>query len=139
MVEATTAFYTVLTGYLVFILGQFTINFLLNPIKRQKETIGEIQDAVLYYANVFSSTMNKAAQDEAAEKFRRLATQLVSTTRIIPFYDKQHYLFGLPSVENIQLAHHSLIGLANSVGQSRDSYGFMEDLKKQLNLWFVNE
>ena len=139
MSESITAFYTVLSGYLVFILGQITINFLLNPIKCQKETIGEIQDAVIYYANVFSSMMNKDTQNEAAEKFRKLATKLVSTTRVIPFYPQLQSIFGLPSLKNIESAHHSLIGLSNGVGHERDTDKVMKNLKKELNLLFENE
>ncbi len=139
MSEVETAFFTVVAGYSVFVLGQITINFLLNPVKSQKETIGEIQDAAIYYANVFSPMMNKATKDEAAEKFRRLATQLVSNTRVIPFYNQSRRIFGLPSIENIGIAHHALVGLSNSVGNERDSYKIMEDLKKALNLWFINE
>lgn len=134
-----TAFYTILTGYLIFVLGQITINFLLNPIKHQKEIIGEIQDSVIYYANVFSPMMNKSTKDEASERFRKLATQLVAATRVIPFYSQLRYIFGLPSVKNIGSAHHSLVGLSNSASGNRDAYKHMEDLKKELNLWFLNE
>ena len=139
MSESLTAFYTVLSGYLIFVLGQITINFFLNPVKRQKETIGEIQDAVIYYANVFSPMMNKTTKKEATEKFRRLATKLVSTTRVIPFYKQSCYVFGLPSMSKIGSAHHSLISLSNSVEKNRDSYKTMEGLKKELNLLFLNE
>lgn len=139
MSELITAFFTVLSGYLVFVLGQITINFFLNPIKHQKEIMGEIQDSVIYYANVFSPMMNKKTCDEAEMKFRKLATQLVAATRVIPFYKQFHIIFGLPSIENIAAGHHSLVGLSNSVGKDKDSYKIMEDLKKELNLLFLNE
>ncbi len=83
--------------------------------------------------------MNRSTKEEAAEKFRKLGTQLVSRTRVIPFYDKLHSLFGLPSIEKIKLAHHSLISLSNSGGHPCEPYKIMEDLKKELNLWFLNE
>jgi len=139
MSDSITAFYTVVSGYLVFVLGQITINFWLNPVKRQKETIGEIQDATIYYANVFSPMMNKTTQDAASKRFRQLATQLVSTTRIIPFYKFSRLIFGLPSIKSIGSAHHSLVGLSNSVGKDGDSYETMESIKKELNLLFLNE
>lgn len=142
MFELTSAFYTVVTGYTIFILGQVTINFWLNPIKEQKKIIGEIQHAtILYYANVFSSMMNKTLKNEASDEFRRLATQLVATTRIIPTYKLSSILFQLPSIENIGSAHHSLVGLSNSAlsESSRDTYKIMESLKTSLKLLFLNE
>lgn len=141
MFELTSAFYTVVSGYTIFVLGQITINFLLNPIKKQKKIIGEIQDATIYYANVFSSMMNKTLKSEASDEFRRLATQLVAATRIIPFYKLSRVLFGLPSIEDIGSAHHSLVGLSNSAlsESSRDTYKTMESLKSSLKLLFLNE
>jgi hypothetical protein len=139
MSEATTAFYTVLTGYLVYIFGQFTINLILDPIKRQKEAIGEIQDAVTYYANVFSPMIKKSIQNEATERFRKLASHLVSNTRVIPFYYALRHIFGLPSLNNINRAYHCLIGLSNSVGNGKDAYKLMADLEKALSLMFINE
>lgn len=139
MSESLTAFYTVLTGYSIFVLGQITISFLIKPIKRQKETIGKIQDALIYYANVFSPMMNQATKEEAGIRFRQLATMLVSATRVIPFYRLSHLIFGLPSLKTIKSAHHHLISLSNSVGQGRDSEKVMKRLKKELKLFFLEE
>ncbi len=139
MNQLLTAFYTITTGFTVFTLGQIVINFWLTPIKNHKEVLGEIQSSLIYYANVFSPMMNKKTQDEARDKFRKLATQLVSTARVIPFYKQSSVIFGLPKLEKIRSAHHSLIGLSNSVGADRKSYVRMETLKEELDLWFKNE
>lgn len=141
MPEAITALITVITGVLVFVLGQMVINFIFNPVKNLKETIGEIQHASIYYANVFSSMMNKEAKDEASTLFRKLAAQLVSTARVIPFYDQLRYIFGLPSMSDIGKAHHALVGLSNMAHRDMESYvaRAFSDLQKTLNLKFVNE
>lgn len=139
MDQILASFFTVVTGFLVFTLGQITITFFLNPIKRHKEVIGEIQDAIIYYANVFSPMMNEQTLNEARDKFRQLATQLVSTARIIPFYQQSGKIFGLPSLKNIQTAHHSLISLSNSVGHERNSDDVIKNLKKELDLWFKTD
>lgn len=136
MNQLLTAFYTIVTGFTVFTLGQIVINFWLTPIKKHKEVLGDIQSSIIYYANVFSPMMNEETQSEARDKFRRLATQLVSTARVIPFYKQSRIIFGLPELKKIQLAHHSLIGLSNSVGADRKSYERMETLKEELDLWF---
>ena len=137
MEQILTAVYTVTTGYLVFVLGQITISFLINPINDHKKVIGKIQDAVIYYANVFSPMMNKATQAEAREKFRKLATQLVSTARVIPCYEFTSHIFSLPTLKNLESAHHSLVGLANSVGNENNVGRRIRALKKALNLWFI--
>jgi len=138
MDELSTAFYTITTGFSIFILGQITINFWLMPIKKHKEVIGEIQDAIIYYANVFSPMMNKETQEEARDIFRKLSTKLVSTGRVIPAQHISCYIFRLPKIEQIQKAHHSLISLSNSVGNERDAYKVIEKLKIELDLWFKN-
>ncbi len=141
MIELTSAFYTVITGYTIFVLGQITINFWLDPIKKQKKIIGEIQHATIFYANVFSSIMNKTLKNEASDEYRRLATQLVAATRIIPLYRFSRVLFSLPSIEDIGSAHHSLVGLSNCAlsESSRDTFKITEGLKSSLKLLFLNE
>lgn len=139
MLELSSAFFTVVTGYAIFVLGQITINFWLNPIKKQKKIIGEIQHATIYFANVFNSMMDKTLKKEASYEFRKLASQLVASTRIIPAYKFSQLLFGLPSIENIGSAHHSLVGLSNSSESNRDAYKNMEELKVSLKLMFLNE
>jgi len=139
MNELITVIITVITGVSIFVLGQIIINFWLMPIKKHKEVIGEIQDAIIFYANVFSPMMDKKTQDEARENFRKLSTQLVSTARVVPTHHISCFIFGLPSIDQVQKAHHSLIGLSNSVGYERDAYKVMDDLKSELNLWFIND
>ncbi len=109
-------FYTVLSGTLVYVLGQLVSKFVIDPIHKQKEVIGEITDTLIYYANIFG-VHNDENDDanEAMNKFRSLSTKLISKTYLIPFYtflEKMHIVKSLVKIKN---AHTGLVGLSNSV------------------------
>lgn len=109
-------FYTVLSGTLVYVLGQLFSKFIIDPIHKQKEVIGEIADTLIYYENIFGVHNSKNNDsDEAMNRFRSLSTKLISKTYLIPFYaffEKMHIVKSLVKIKN---AHTSLIGLSNSV------------------------
>lgn len=110
-------FFTVTSGFLVFVLGQIAIIFIVKPIKNFKKVIGEIQHTIIYYANIFSPMFgDETKKDEASKKFRTLGAELISSMKVIPFYESFR-LFGLPSNKKIREAHSALIGLSNSVGK----------------------
>ena len=78
-----TIFATVISGTLIFVIGQIILKFIIEPIHKQKEIIGEIADALIYYADVFS---NPAYEDESknsrmSEKRSFLGNRIFSKKR----------------------------------------------------------
>jgi len=139
-------FLTVISGVLVFVLGQIINTFYLQPLNRQRETIGKISDAIIYYANLYTSPINKAdsnfdrkeERSKAHEIFRNLAAELVSRTQQIPSYQALSSLRIVINKKVIVEARKNLIGLSNGMWPGHDDLEHnnrrREQLESQLNL-----
>src|ERR671912_1599775 len=91
MSELLTAGITVVLGYFVFVLGQFTQRLCIEPIQEQKRVIGEIAYLLDYYGDV-ESVARAGLTEEAARELRRLAGELRSTLRMVLGYRFLAYL-----------------------------------------------
>ena len=116
----TTAFLTVISGALVFCLGQIVLNFFIEPIQKLDECRGKICDTLIFYRNIYMNpgTLNKEKEKEVSDKIRELASILLSRKAMIRGYDFFVKYKIIPSNENIILAHKSLIGISNSIPAS---------------------
>jgi hypothetical protein len=144
--EFKTVFFTVLSGVLVYIIGQIINKFYIEPIQRQKETIGKISDALIYYSNLYTSPKISATQEfdrpekreKAHEDFRNLACELVSRTHQIPHYIYLSYLKIVPKEKIIIISRGNLIGLSNGMWPSYESMQhnikFQKELETNLDL-----
>jgi len=78
-----TAFLTVITGTLVFVLGQFFLEFVLRPIRKYKELKAETAFCLRFYRAKFSNcTVDEAAQEAAKE----LAAKFIAYSQEKPFW-----------------------------------------------------
>lgn len=139
-------FLTVISGVLVFVLGQIINSFYIQTLIKQKETIGKISDAIIYYANLYTSPINRADSDfdrkeernKAHEIFRNLAAELISRTQQIPSYQFLSFLRIVIDKKVIIEARKNLIGLSNGMWPGHDDFEHnirrREQLEKQLNL-----
>src|SRR5215217_4325095 len=85
MSELLTASITVVLGFFVFVLGQFTQRLCIEPIQEQKRVIGEIAYLLDYYRDV-ASVAKAGLAEEASRELRRLAGELRSTLRLVLGY-----------------------------------------------------
>jgi len=111
-------FYTVLSGTLIFVLGQIIQNFILDPIYKYKKVVGKIDNKLKYYANILTNSL-------IAEKYlititnvmRRLSCDLETSYKQIPF----NKLFVLAKVvqskKRISDSARGLIFLSNAGGR----------------------
>jgi len=140
-----TVFLTVLSGVLVFVLGQIFSKFFIEPIYEQKEIKGKISDALIFYANLYTNPKLGNEFDRPKERgdatllFRNLACELVSKTHMIPCYKYLSILQIVTKRKNIFDAHHDLIGLSNSMypsdhTQTINNSRYRDNLEKTLNL-----
>jgi len=114
---------TIIGGVLVYTLGQIISKFFIEPVHEQAEIIGDISDALVYYAREYSSPglLPRDMLDEAHEKFRRLASLLKAKTYRIKWYSFFTLFRLVPKLKSIEESSKQLIGLSNSVYRSSDS------------------
>jgi hypothetical protein len=85
------------TGIIVFALGEFGQKFLIEPLHKQKEIIGEIAIQLIYLADVnnvdaqrrrgIKLVPTEAEIEDIEKNLRRLAGQLQASMEVIPKYE----------------------------------------------------
>lgn len=142
-------FTTVFSGTLIFVVGQIILKFIVEPIHKQKEIVGEIADALIYYANLYTHPVFKGELKDSEvdkkrkrghEEFRKFACQIMSKTQLIPYYKTLSILRIIIKKQKIIEARGNLIGLSNGMWPRIDSEDIehndenVEKLKSLLNL-----
>jgi len=135
-----TIFATVISGVLVFMLGQIVVKFVIDPIKELKELLGEIQFSLIFYAQAIYTPVDDRAGEDAAQKvIRDLASKLRAKTEVIPWYSFFSRISKgfLPLKKNVMEASSQLIGLSNSLKKEDRSEGNavrIEKIERLLNI-----
>lgn len=111
------AFITVITGILVFVIGQIIVKFFIEPANDQSKLIGEIFFGLTYYRNIYANPGNARDEilDKASDAFRKYGSQLKGTTNAIRSYKLWETLGLIPIRANIDEAVGNLIRIANSI------------------------
>ncbi len=131
-----TAGITALFGIIVFVLGQFIVKLVIDPLQEQARAIGEIAHALVYYAHVGEESSD-AQQDKAREVYRDLAAGLRMSAHTIPLYRAFALLLPfVPAKEAVHRTSEALIGLSNNVGSNRyeDAARYRQEIKKNLGI-----
>ena len=117
MSELLTASITIFGGFVVFVLGQMTLKFLIEPIHKQSEIIGQIAHSLIFYANQYSNPGSGKPEDmdQTSKVLRSQAALLIAKTHVIKMYTLFEFLKLVPRRSAIGEAHRNLIGLSNSV------------------------
>lgn len=121
MTVLTSPFLTVVTGTLVFVLGQICLKLIIEPYIEQQKVISEIRYSLIFYGNAYCSKDDLANTEklkrisDAQLKFRALAGQLVAVNMFVRGYGFWRYFLFAPARENIKVASSGLIGLSNSL------------------------
>jgi len=141
---------TVLGGFLVYVAGQIFTKFFIEPFHEQKRTIGKIADAIIFYANKYYYPLGYPTFDalnrEEREKnkselisnaIRKLGTQLISKTHMIPCYKLFVCLHISRPMTNIIKAKRALVGLSNLVGSPdrKAQIKFEKEIREALNIF----
>lgn len=104
-------------GLIAFVLGQFALKLIVEPIQEQKRVVGNVAHALTYYRNVGPNNPTQPDSERAAEArraYRDLAARLRTNLRVVPWYEVFTRLqFVLPR-EHVRRASSSLIVLAST-------------------------
>lgn len=122
---------TIIGGLVLLILGELVVRFVIQPLEEQKKLIGEIADALIFFASVYSNpplrlpgsrdtTPRMHPEDGspwhvAGERTRQLAAQLRARTYVIPAYRALAALRLAIARPRVEEASNKLIGLSNQI------------------------
>ncbi len=124
-------FLTILAGVSVFVIGQFILKFIIDPILEFKRVIGEIAHSLIEYADVYTSPGIRAEDlnNKIMSEFRKLSSKLQAHMHLIPAYRWCASVFFLPKLEKIIVASRGLIYLSNTVSKDRDEQGLRNHVR----------
>lgn len=110
-------FFTVVTGFATFALGQIAVKLVIDPVQEFKKVVADISHAVIEYANVYSNPgiPSLEVQKKVSEDTRKLSSRLNAQMYLVPCYSVTAVLFGLPRKARVVEAAGYLICLSNSV------------------------
>jgi hypothetical protein len=106
----------VISGVLVFVIGQVIVKLVLDPVAEQKRAIGVIAHRLIFYADVYSNpgTASGDLAQQASRALREASSQLQAATALIPRYLFLARIGLVLPREAIDTASSELIGLSNS-------------------------
>jgi len=131
-------FLTVISGVLVFVLGQIVQTFILKPIHDLRIVLGEISHKVKFHSNVITNSgIKEKLIDWSAGDMRDLSCQLESKYLAIPFNDFFGAINIIPTRNDIRESAKYLILLSNATGKQgyeTKNADAIEKLKKYLGI-----
>ena len=105
----------VVAGSMVFVLGQYILDFILRPMQQLRDQISHTDYILGYYANKLYRT------DQDTEKirleFRSNAYELKRLVVLPHFYLLFHSILRLPNKNKVFDASKNLIGFSNTIGK----------------------
>ena len=113
----STVFLTVLSGVITYVIGQFIVKLIIEPVQEMRKTIGQISHSLIEYANVIGNpgVPSEEVMRDSSRHLRQLSSQLQSHLYLVPAYNLTAKIFRLPAKEKLLVASGSLIGLSNSL------------------------
>ncbi len=129
---------TVIVGVAVFVLSQWILKFVMEPILEQRRSLGRLAHAVEFWANVYCNPgSGNSEADEVSRVLREHACDLLARTYGVPLYRLWQRMRFVPKREDIAEAARILIFMSNSVrrqNRALQNSDQRERLKKLLGL-----
>ena len=112
-------FWTILSGVLVFLIGQAALKFYFEPLQEFRRTVAEIAHALIEYASVYGNPgFLKKDEKKVSAHLKNLSSKLYANMYLIPFYARTARYIRFPSEESVSEAATHLIGLCNNLTAS---------------------
>lgn len=96
---------TITAGVSVFVIGQFILKLILDPLVSFKNVLGELS---AFFLREQAKITNAHATDEIQLELKRLSSSILTAKHAIPFYGLSRLIFMLPSEKSIISACKSL-------------------------------
>jgi len=144
-------FITIVTGITIFILSQYFLNFVLNPILEIKKIISKISIHLMYfndyYYNMSVFYSHGKLRDDLLDDVRNdflfmkkqiqtLTSQLNATRQSVLFYNFFRIFFFLPKSERLSNSINSLVKLRKLL--SKDPNNFKMNYQRQIEDEIIN-
>lgn len=111
-------FYTVVSGTLIFVIGQILQRFFLEPIQEYRKTIGEIDNKLKFYANILTNSgFNQKIILEITDTMRTLSCKIESGYKQIPFTNFLSKIGFIEEKKEVSEVAQGLIFLSNAGGR----------------------
>jgi hypothetical protein len=91
-------FFTILAGVTVFVIGQFILKLVLEPLVSFKESLGDLS---AFFLRNRAKITNANATLEMQDEVKRLGSTLISKKQAIPFYRFFAFCLRMPSEKKI--------------------------------------
>ena len=112
-------FYTIVSGTIVFVLGQILQRFIFEPIQIYKKTIGRIDNKLKFYSNILTNTgFNNDFLAKLTDIIRRLSCEIEANYKQIPFNQILSKLKVIQSKKELAKVARDVIFLSNAGGRS---------------------
>lgn len=134
--SASTIFFTVISGTLVYVLGNFGVRLMVDPIKELREMQWDILKHVIENSNHMTSGANREKMAEASQQFRDDASYLGAKVESVIWYRLWSLLGILPSKEKLETVRNELFGLHNGIpinsSSSQENLKTLKDNKESI-------
>lgn len=119
-------FFTVLSGVIIFIVSQFVLKLIIEPIVEYKRTIGRIDNKLKFYTNIITTSIFNGQNLpknylDVRELFRDLSCELETNYKVIPMKWLFIKLGFILQRGPITRACNGLIWIANSIGNKDET------------------
>ena len=135
---------TVIAGVIVFVISQYFLKLILEPVLELKRVVSKVGFSLFYYGdflhppNLDLSKLNDDGEKKRAEEkilemrkeLRDLASQLHYQPRLIPFFKFLGKIFFLPDGKSLRKASDHLVFLHNI--QEKDKPDEIENYKRDV-------
>ena len=127
-------FSTVISGVLVFLVGQLVLKCVIEPVQALKATIARVGNLLLLYQ---AKLTNASCEDAIAEDMKRLSADIISNSYHILWFPVSRLAIGLPSrmallnaAKELNLLHYGMLQAAGNA-EMGDGYGSSSDRAKR--------
>jgi hypothetical protein len=101
MHDLTVASLTLFSAVVAFLISQYFLKFVFEPLSRVRRTLADISSAALFYQ---AKITNGHADEQVALEFRKLSSTLRAALFEVRFYSSMAKVAGVPPAENVRRA-----------------------------------
>lgn len=120
---------TIIAGVSIFVIGQFLLKLVIEPIVAFKNTLGEI--SALFLREQAKIT-NANASEETRQELWRLSSSILARKQSILYYRFFAFILRMPSARSLVSACQSLNGIAYRVASEKPSSNNSVEIHKEM-------